>query len=1386
MRLAMGIPTFRVEIVSAGAGSSATGLSAYITREKRENSITGDPFDFSRSRDDLVVKGRLLRDDAPERYRESGESLWNEIEAAELTRHGKFRRRAQFAKHAIIPLPIGLDVAEWVELTERFLHTTWVQYGLGVEYAIHTHSKALDPNDPDNADKVKECEGLPRIVIRAGEAYPDVRTPHVLVTREAGGTERWRRFQPHAHAIISTRYITPDGIGAKARDLNPAFTRRGEGKVAAKGWIVKSEQDRWGDQWAAAQREYCLERGIDISIAPKSPVPQRHVGRARSEWSETRKHNRKARILSATELRDPEQLLAAITENEAMFDAKSIRDLLHRHEIGGEEADGLVAATLAHRSVLELYERDGTRLEVYTTTSVREQEQRAVGFGAYLARLSFRDVDASVVKRVRSVFPFAEDQLESFGAATGTHGLVAVRGVAGAGKSWVEHAVRMVFEGGPRRFDSGSQREEDAPPRRVIAISPTNQVAAGLRAPVEVGGVLYEGFRESTTAHSLVWRLERGTEKLDRNSILIWEEQAMQDSVISEKVLRYAAEAGARVIVVADPAQYQSVQRGGLFEHLYEVAGSTARLTEVRRQAAVWQQEATLAFARGDVRAGVEAYADRGCLAWTDTLEEAREAMAARLVAEYRPGSATTQLAIASTNDEVNKLNLAIRARLVEAGYLETGTRFTTARGEVQLASGDRVQFLETRKRDGILNGAFGTVLSAEAGRIRVRTDEGREVEFDPRKFDGWYLGLASTGYKSQGVTKLRVYAVYDSAFAWNPRTTYVGLSRHKLEVTLAVPRELARDQEQLIRQMTRRARHTEGASLRYATLEDLRARGIEPERADVGERPGKVRAKARVAGKATGQSNDGEAETRARKAPRVAVPPVPGTGATSSQIPLAFRESAPARGHAAPKSGSTPDSGQLDLVVPVPPPPSVQVVDPTAQARKWLGVWREQERNKGGKSVELEELCRRVAAWLVREPEVVAGLNEGDLVKTAAERDESVRSAKSRYTELRLMRSVASARCEEWFRWVESIVPDALSPLRAIHYRVCAGLEEAETEFLREKAAPGATVLEIVASLEGRISGLDRWKADLPVPLETIAQRSPVLARVSTWSTESQADLGEPDRKPWKDLDERVRRWLLKADEPMFWDHYHSPVDTIVELAADREPEVERLVDQLGIKLPRERELDAVYVRLGQEIDAIGPAGPEPKVEDARAVLLVELSKEIERTRTRATEEQAGLSEWQRRVKGEEGPSMQKLRDLLGDYADVDSNSSDGRGHIHARLRSLRQVWLAHNSVLKKLQRARDAVADVRVKRTPGAWSELRAAAMGLQAAWMDAKAMRTASRRQAAENERFEASTGWCAATMRNAADHALNTGGGQGQSNSTRATSIEERKSIDRGIE
>lgn len=794
--VALSIGFARLEIVKATVGSSAVGVSAYVSRSNRRSEMSRRYYAFSQDRDDLAHCEVLLPEGAPEGLLD-GAALWHAAEEADSTTDRKtgelrFKKDAQLARHMILALPWddAISDEQRAELARRFVQQSFVNRGVAVELAIHQFDSAFDPADIESEDVRRKLAHIDQndleiIRIQEGEPYPKVNGPHVLAIVGQNGKETWRVWQPHAHALISTRELNPDGFGKKARNLNPGFinTRGGKGFV--------TEQDHWELQWADFQKGYFCEQGLDLTVDRFSVAPERHRGKARSADSQTNAKNQAAKAEAHAAMRVPENVLAYLTVGKSIFTERDIDRALRQHGIEGADKEAIKQQVLENAETLRLFDQAyGDKTDCFTTRSVMAQEADLLK-QAKRIHTRERGVSERAFAHALQSMTLDDEQVKAFRHCIEENGLALIQGGAGTGKSYTVSAIRRAYE---------------ADGRRVIGGAPTNTVAADMRK---------DGFRRADTLHALLWQLDNGRDRWNRKTVVIVDEAAMVDASIYTRLLCRIEESGAKLVLVGDDRQLASVSRGGIYSLLKRKFGA-AQIDTVRRQNEDWQQQASRDFAEGRVYEGLKAYADKGHIQWVESIDDARSALVRRWAIDTleRPGA--NRFVYASTNREVDALNASLRSTRVKAGQVTQGEPFETVRGKVNVAVGDRVQFHGNDKRIGIYNGTLASVTSIDGHYLSVRFDDGRITTFNAKKFDQFGLGYAGTVYRGQGKTQMEVLALYDSAFAWNVRTTYVGMTRHKAKVELFVPRELAETGQELADRM--RINDDSAPALSFAT----------------------------------------------------------------------------------------------------------------------------------------------------------------------------------------------------------------------------------------------------------------------------------------------------------------------------------------------------------------------------------------------------------------------------------------------------------------------------------------------------------------------------------------------------------------------------------------
>ena len=154
-----------IKPISRGAGQSIVAAAAYRHACKLEDSRTGEVFDYSRKQG---LESSILYFPSgvnPTWAQDRGE-LWNAAESAEK------RKDARLGRELVLALPAELSPEQRCELVGEIARHLANRYGLAVDVAIHQPSR-----------------------------HGDERNHHV-------------------HILMSSRRITQDGFGAKARELD--------------------------------------------------------------------------------------------------------------------------------------------------------------------------------------------------------------------------------------------------------------------------------------------------------------------------------------------------------------------------------------------------------------------------------------------------------------------------------------------------------------------------------------------------------------------------------------------------------------------------------------------------------------------------------------------------------------------------------------------------------------------------------------------------------------------------------------------------------------------------------------------------------------------------------------------------------------------------------------------------------------------------------------------------------------------------------------------------------------------------------------------------------------------------------------------------------------
>ena len=773
----MAIYSLHVKMVSRSAGRSVVAAAAYRAAEKIADDRLGVVWDFTRKSG--VLHSEIITPAGAPEWAADRAELWNAAERAE----DKSTRRSSAAtgRDIILALPHELTDEQRVAAVRQFAATLAQRYGVAVDFAIHAPDRHSDE----------------------------------------------RNY--HAHLLMTTRRLGPEGFGAKTRELDDYKTGPREIETIRRDWerIGNRALEQAGLDIRIDCRSFA-DQGIDreatVHLGPVASGMERNgtgsdlgdrnrAAAARNAEREGVESDRaavsaeiidlaaeRARREAERELRaairtnSPLKILDTLTEKRSTFSRGDLNRELTKVIPDPQARAALNDQILALPHVVGLKESETAPVSRYTTRAVLADEARIMRDAAVLAdrtRYGLTTVAGeAVLDRHQQV---TGERRAAFWRAIEPGGLAVIAGESGTGKSTTLAAVRDAYE---------------AAGYRVIGMAWTNAVVQNLGQ---------DGFRNATTIAAELKRLETGATQWDRRTVLIVDEAAMLSTKHLAMVTSEAQAAGAKLILAGDDKQLASIERGGIFGALKEQHGA-AELHQVVRVSDAAQRRAFNLMHRGEFLPALSIFSRQGAIDWSGRQEEAL----GRLVDKWETDSAAapgkSQFVFAYTNADVKELNAVLRQVRAGQGALGRDHTLETADGPIPFAENDRIQFTGTARRGderraGIVNGTLGTIRGIEDGRVTVALDgkpgaPERLVSFvagtrqEAGEFGQFRHGYAGTIYKGQGRTLDQTY-LYHSQH-WRSASSYVALTRHRSDVHLFVATETARDLGQLARQMAR------------------------------------------------------------------------------------------------------------------------------------------------------------------------------------------------------------------------------------------------------------------------------------------------------------------------------------------------------------------------------------------------------------------------------------------------------------------------------------------------------------------------------------------------------------------------------------------------------
>ncbi|NWN87253.1 MAG: relaxase domain-containing protein [Micrococcaceae bacterium] len=462
-----------------------------------------------------------------------------------------------------------------------------------------------------------------------------------------------------------------------------------------------------------------------------------------------------------------------------------------------------VAVANRGRSVLDHQATAG----VYTTATIMDQEQfvmdaatRPDGHG-----LAEDTVDRQLSQaRMAGGHPLSDDKIRACRSMlTSDAGLSAVIGPAGTGKTSAMAAVKDIWE-------------EHHGQASVVGLAPSAVAARvlGNELDVETDNVskwLYESIGDGAARRTQ--RIQRLTNTLyelehaDRpqpqhyekvaaqlaeqyaaqakyllrqDQLLVIDEASMVSTAQLAELTAQAQTAGAKVVLVGDPAQLGSVDAGGMLGWL-DRSNKADRLSSVFRFKNDWEGSASLKLRKGDTSA-LELYEDAGRI--VDAGDDAADAAYHAWLEDTRQDTST--ILVAADNATVTDLNVRAQHDLAEAGVIDLNDT-VTLKNNTFAGIGDKLLARRNERQLTDASGAFitnGTRLilddiHADGSAIATNESTGASIVLDPDYLaSSTELGYAVTAHRAQGVTVDTAHCVVDEN---QPRELfYVAMTRGK------------------------------------------------------------------------------------------------------------------------------------------------------------------------------------------------------------------------------------------------------------------------------------------------------------------------------------------------------------------------------------------------------------------------------------------------------------------------------------------------------------------------------------------------------------------------------------------------------------------------------